>query len=174
MNLLDFNKIKVVIFGQDPYYQRNRANGLAFSVSKEMKIPASLKNIFKEIKFSLGIDNNCCGELSPWLKGVLLLNTKLTTRVGKANSHSKIGWKHVTNYIIKVISKKLKNIVFILWGNNAKKLKKYIENKNNHYILETSHPSPLSVHKGFMGCNHFKLCNEYLEKHDIKKINWKN
>jgi len=166
-----FSSTKVVIFGQDPYFQKDVANGLAFSVEPNKPLPASLKNIYKEIESDVGALSNNDGYLKSWAdQGVLLLNSALTVEVGKPGSHSKIGWQDFIFEIVKTINKK-KNIVFILWGNDAKKYIKYID-KDIHLILSSSHPSPLSSYRGFFGCKHFSKCNEYLESKNISKINW--
>ena len=166
-----FSSTKVVIFGQDPYFQKNVANGLAFSVRKNNSIPASLKNIFQEIKNDIGLLSNQNGCLKAWAtQGVLLLNSSLSVEVGKAGSHSKIGWDTFIKDVLKALNKKNK-IVYILWGNNAQNYAKFINNPNN-LILTSSHPSPLSVYKGFDGCKHFSKCNNYLEQNNLNKINW--
>ncbi len=166
-----FSSTKVVIFGQDPYFQKDVANGLAFSVEPNKPLPASLKNIYKEIESDVGALSNNDGYLKSWAdQGVLLLNSALTVEVGKPGSHSKIGWQDFIFEIVKIINKK-KDIVFILWGNDAKKYIKYID-KDINLILSSSHPSPLSSYRGFFGCKHFSKCNEYLESKNISKINW--
>jgi len=166
-----FSSTKVVIFGQDPYFQKDVANGLAFSVEPNKPLPSSLKNIYKEIESDVGALSNNDGYLKSWAdQGVLLLNSALTVEVGKPGSHSKIGWQDFIFEIVKIINKK-QNIVFILWGNDAKKYIKYID-KDIHLILSSSHPSPLSSYRGFFGCKHFSKCNEYLESKNISKINW--
>ena len=166
-----FSSTKVVIFGQDPYFQKDVANGLAFSVEPNKPLPSSLKNIYKEIESDVGALSNNDGYLKSWAdQGVLLLNSALTVEVGKPGSHSKIGWQDFIFDIVKIINKK-QNIVFILWGNDAKKYIKYID-KDINLILSSSHPSPLSSYRGFSGCKHFSKCNEYLESKNISKINW--
>jgi len=166
-----FSSTKVVIFGQDPYFQNGVANGLAFSVNEGKKIPASLKNIYKEINNDIGKVKNNNGSLNDWSKqGVLLLNSSLTVEVGNPGSHSNIGWDSFICEIVKILSHK-KDIVFILWGNHAKKYLKFID-ANNNLILTSSHPSPLSAHRGFIGCKHFSQCNKYLINKNIKKIDW--
>lgn len=168
-SLTDFDKLKVVILGQDPYHNEGQANGLAFSVNRGCKITPTLRNIFKEIKSEFGkepID----GDLSYLSEqGVLLLNTTLTVRKGEPNSHSKLGWGILTSNTIKYISDNKENIVFLLWGNVAKSKKKLID-LNKHCVLEAIHPSP-SVN-GFVGCNHFKLANDYLKLNGIDPIIW--
>ncbi len=172
--LTNFKKLKVVIIGQDPYYNKEQAHGLAFSVqSKSKKIPPTIINIYKEIKKeypNYKIPKNGC--LKKWTKqNILLLNSILTVEKKKPKSHKNIGWEIFTNKIIYYINKYLKNIVFLLWGYSAQKKIKLI-NQNKHLILKTSHPSPLSVNKGFYGCNHFKKTNIYLKEKKNKIIFW--
>ncbi len=170
----NFYKLKVIIIGQDPYFKKNQADGLAFSNSKKNKIiPPSLKNIFKEIKKTFPKFNAPKnGSLIKWSKqGVLLLNSILTVEEHKPKSHENKGWEKFTNNIIKYINLYHKNIVYLLWGKYAYKKKKIINNKKN-LILISSHPSPLSVNQGFIGCNHFILTNNFLKKKFIKPINW--
>ena len=166
-----FSSVKVVIFGQDPYFQNGVANGLAFSVNEGKKIPASLKNIYKEINNDIGKVKNNNGSLNDWSRqGVLLLNSSLTVEVGNPGSHSNIGWDSFIYKVMKILSHK-QSVVFILWGNHAKKYLKFID-ANNNLILTSSHPSPLSAHRGFIGCKHFSQCNKYLISKNIKKIDW--
>lgn len=166
------SNIKVLILGQDPYHGYDQANGLAFSVNKGIKIPPSLRNIFKELNNEYGYDMPQHGDLSSWSKqGVLLLNSILTVESNKPSSHKKLGWEDFTNNIIKHISDNEKNIVFLLWGNFAKS-KEDLINKDKHLILKSTHPSPFSANKGFLGCDHFKKCNEYLEEKNINPIDW--
>ena len=167
----NFESTKVVIFGQDPYFQSGIANGLAFSVNEDQKIPASLKNIYKEINDDVGPSKNKSGCLKSWAKqGVLLLNTALTVEVSKPGSHSNIGWDNFIYDIIKLINNK-PNVVFILWGNHAQKYIRYLNNKN-HLILYGPHPSPLSAYRGFFGSKHFSKCNNYLIRNNQKEIDW--
>ena len=162
--------VKVVIIGQDPYHTPGVANGLAFSVRKEQKLPPSLINIFKELKNDLGVEN-IHGDLTHWAKqGVLLMNTSLSVCAGIAASHSTIGWENFTDKAIDLIQKR-KNIIFLLWGNYAKKKKMLIGDGN--YILEASHPSPLSAHNGFFGCQHFSKTNKKLIDLGLVPIGWK-
>lgn len=169
--LTEFNNIKVVILGQDPYHGEKEAMGLSFSVRRGVRTPPSLRNIFKELKTDLNIERTDT-DLSDWAKqGVFLLNTVLTVEKDKANSHKDIGWEIFIDYVIKQINDKLDNVVFILWGRQARDKKKYITNPN-HYIIESAHPSPLSAYNGFFGSSPFSKANEYLEKHNKKKINW--
>ena len=169
--LTDFKDIKVVILGQDPYHGEKEAMGLSFSVRRGVRTPPSLRNIFKELKDDLNITRTDT-DLSDWAKqGVFLLNTVLTVEKDKANSHKEIGWEIFTDYVISQIDEKLDNVVFILWGRQARDKKKIMSNKNN-YIIESSHPSPLSAYHGFFGSKPFSKTNNYLEEHNKKKINW--
>lgn len=172
LNLTPYDKVKVVIIGQDPYHEEGEAHGLSFSVNKDIKIPPSLKNIYKELHddLNLYIPNN--GYLKKWAdEGVLLLNAILTVRQSDALSHSKIGWQTFTDEIIKKLNEKETPVVFILWGNYAKSKKELITNKR-HLILEGVHPSPLSASRGFFGCKHFSKTNEFLKKTNQKEIDW--
>ena len=167
--LTDFKDIKVVILGQDPYHGENEAMGLSFSVRQGVKMPPSLRNIFKELQDDLGIERTNT-DLSDWAKqGVFLLNTVLTVEKDKANSHKDIGWEIFTDYVIKQINDRLDNVVFILWGRSAREKKKIITNKT-HKIIESAHPSPLSAYNGFFGSKPFSKTNEYLEQKQKKKI----
>ena len=171
-NLCPFNKLKVVIIGQDPYHGYGQANGLCFSVNSNIKIPPSLKNIYKELKYNYSDFTFKDGDLSNWAnQGVLLLNSILTVRKGQPGSHKQIGWEIFTDSVIKTISKRKKKIVFILWGAFAKSKSKLID-KNKHLILESSHPSPFSAYSGFFHQNHFIKTNDYLSKNGYKKIDW--
>ncbi len=163
--------VKAVIIGQDPYHEEGQAQGLSFSVSDGIQIPPSLINIFKELKTDLGIEINKSGNLQNWAnEGVLLLNSILTVEKGKAGSHSNIGWEKFTDYVISILNKKNAPIVFILWGNYAKKKKELITN-SNHLIIESSHPSPFSC-KNFFGSRPFSKTNQFLIKNNITPINW--
>ena len=169
--LTDFKDIKVVILGQDPYHGEKEAMGLSFSVRRGVRTPPSLRNIFKELKDDLNIDR-CDTDLSDWAKqGVFLLNTVLTVEKDKANSHKEVGWEIFTDYVIKEINDKLNNVVFILWGRQARVKKRIITNPNN-YIIESAHPSPLSAYNGFFGSKPFSKTNNYLKKHNKTEINW--
>ncbi len=169
--LTDFKDIKVVILGQDPYHGEKEAMGLSFSVRRGVRTPPSLRNIFKELEDDLNITRTDT-DLSDWAKqGVFLLNTVLTVEKDKANSHKEIGWEIFTDYVISQIDEKLDNVVFILWGRQARDKKKIMRNKNN-YIIESAHPSPLSAYHGFFGSKPFSKTNNYLEAHNKKKINW--
>ncbi len=167
-----YKDTKVLILGQDPYHGEHQAHGFAFSVQKGVKIPPSLLNIYKELKNELGyfIPNN--GYLIPWAdQGVLLLNTVLTVRAHEANSHKGKGWEIFTDKIIELLNDRDDPVIFVLWGANARGKKKIIDNKK-HYILEAPHPSPLSAHRGFFGCNHFIEINKILLNLNKKPINW--
>ncbi len=171
-NLTPFDKVKVVILGQDPYHNVGQAHGLAFSVPDNIQKPPSLVNIFKELNQDLGISIPEKGNLEKWAKeGVLLLNATLTVRANMAASHAKIGWQRFTDAAIKALSEKKNNLVFILWGNYAIAKENLID-KDKHLILKSVHPSPLSASRGFFGCHHFSKTNEYLVTHNIKPINW--
>ncbi len=166
-----FSSTKVVIFGQDPYFQKDIANGLAFSARKNQPLPSSLKNIYKEIRNDVGESQNKDGCLKNWAKqGVLLLNSSLTVELSKPGSHSSIGWQFFIENVLEVLKKK-RNLVFILWGNHAHKYSKFIDHKNN-LVLLSAHPSPLSAHKGFFGSKHFSKCNNYLKSNNMNKIIW--
>ena len=167
-----YDKVKVVIIGQDPYHGEGEAHGLSFSVNPGIKIPPSLKNIYKELNYEYGcyIPNN--GYLKKWAEqGVLLLNAVLTVEKDKPASHQGKGWETFTDRIIKEIDKKDEPVVFLLWGNFAKSKKELLTN-SKHLVLESPHPSPFSARHGFFGNNHFKLANEYLAKNGVKPIDW--
>mgnify|MGYP005884009241 FL=1 len=170
-NLTPFDKVKVVILGQDPYHEVNQAMGLSFSVPKDVRIPPSLINIFKEINSDLGINEPNCGDLTFWAKqGVLLLNASLSVSAKIANSHKNFGWQIFTDAVIKILSQKRENIVFMLWGNFAKAKASLIDTKK-HLILTAAHPSPLAG-GAFFGCKHFSKCNNFLISRGISPINW--
>jgi len=168
-----FNKLKVVIIGQDPYHGENQANGLCFSVDDGVEKPPSLKNIFKELNTSFTKNERTNSDLSDWSnQGVLLLNSILSVRRKFPGSHRHIGWEEFTENIIKIISKEKMNLVFMLWGNYAKNKEKFIHD-NNHLVLKSGHPSPLSANKGFwFGNNHFKKCNDFLIANNLETIKW--
>lgn len=171
-NLLDFDYVKVVILGQDPYHGKGQGHGLAFSVKDGVRVPPSLRNIYKELQREYNYNIPSTGNLLPWVKeGVFLLNTVLTVEEGKAHSHKNKGWEELTDKTIELLSRKREKLVFILWGNAAIKKEKLID-ENKHLILKGVHPSPLSANRGFFGNNHFILCNEYLKKNGLKEINW--
>lgn len=170
--LLNFEEIKVVILGQDPYHTPDLADGLAFSVPKKAKIPPSLVNIYKEIDAEFGSHNNKSGDLSDWAKqGVLLLNNVLTVEKGRAGSHRGMGWESFTEEVIKKLNKERSGLVFVFWGRDARSKVRLID-KSKHLVLESAHPSPLSAHGGFFGCGHFKKINEYLKNQGKKEIIW--
>lgn len=168
----DLNEIKVVILGQDPYHTPGAAHGLAFSVPSTEKIPPSLVNIYKEIDSDIGKHANTSGSLKSWQEqGVLLLNNVLTVEAHKAGSHRGHGWEIFTEAVIKYLSETRKNLVFILWGRDARSKKSLID-ETKHLILESPHPSPLSAHAGFFGSKPFSKTNAYLKEHHKKEIIW--
>lgn len=171
--LTDYNDVKAVILGQDPYHGAGQAHGLCFSVKKGIKPPPSLINIYKEQKTDLGIDQPFeNGDLTKWTKqGVLLLNTVLTVREAQPNSHKGMGWEILTDKVITLLNKREKPIVFILWGANARAKKKLITNQN-HLIIESAHPSPLSAYNGFFGSKPFSRTNDFLVKTNQSPIDW--
>ena len=171
--LTPLSNVKVVILGQDPYHEEGQAHGLAFSTPEGRPIPRSLKNIFKEINAEYGYPIPTSGCLEKWAEqGVFLLNTVLTVEDGNANSHSKCGWQTFTDNVIEILNGQDQPIVFLLWGKQAEKKKELITN-DRHLVLITSHPSPFSARRGFLGCNHFKLADDYLKKNNKKEIDWK-
>jgi uracil-DNA glycosylase len=166
-----FDKLKVVILGQDPYHGERQAHGLSFSVPKGMLQPPSLVNIFKEIKNDLNIDPPQHGNLESWAEqGVFLLNAILTVRKSEAASHSKAGWAYFTDAVIRKISEHKSGVVFLLWGNFARQ-KKLLIDTNKHFVLESAHPSPLSANN-FFGCKHFSKTNKILQQQGLSEINW--
>lgn len=170
-NLTPFDKVKVVIIGQDPYHGEGEANGLAFSLNDDVRITPSLRNIFKELESDLKIKREN-KDLSGWAKqGVLLLNAILTVEKDRPLSHKDLGWEKITDYIIKYISDYKEKVVFILWGNYAKEKKKLID-LNKHFIIESNHPSPLSASRGFFGSKPFSKTNDYLIKNNQSVIDW--
>ena len=172
LKLTDFNDVKVVVIGQDPYHEPNQAHGLAFSVLDGIKLPPSLKNIYKEIEADLGIKMSNSGNLTNWAnQGVLLLNNVLTVRAHEANSHKKKGWEFVTDSIVKKLNDREEQIIFVFWGNNAKSKEALVTNPN-HVVLKAPHPSPLSAYHGFFGCKHFSMINDILDKNGLEEINW--
>ena len=171
-NTCPFNNVKVVILGQDPYHGPGQAHGLCFSVNDGIQFPPSLQNIFKEITSDLGIPAPKTGNLTRWAEqGVLLLNATLTVRASQAGSHQGRGWEEFTDAVIKTISEKAENVVFILWGSYAIK-KKSLINASKHCILTAPHPSPLSSYRGFFGCKHFSQTNNYLTSKGKQPIEW--
>ena len=172
LNSTPIDNVKVVIIGQDPYHGLNQAHGLCFSVNKGVKIPPSLRNIYKELNQDIGFEIPHHGNLQSWAdQGVLLLNSVLTVNQAQANSHQGQGWEIFTDKIISELNKQHNNIVYMLWGAYAQKKGKNINHQNN-LILKSVHPSPLSAHRGFLGCKHFSQCNEYLSQHNKVMINW--
>jgi uracil-DNA glycosylase len=172
-NLTPFDKVKVVILGQDPYHGPGQAHGLSFSVPAGIKPPPSLVNIFKEIKSDLGIDQPSHGNLESWAKqGVLLLNAVLTVNDSEAASHKNAGWEKFTDAVIKTISDRREHIVFILWGRFAQN-KEILIDTTKHCVIKSAHPSPLSAHAGFLGSKPFSKTNTYLREHGIKEIDWR-
>ncbi|NVK23215.1 MAG: uracil-DNA glycosylase [Kangiellaceae bacterium] len=168
----EFNQVKVVIIGQDPYHGPNQANGLCFSVNAQVPLPPSLRNIYKEIENDLNCSMSNNGDLSRWAaQGVLLLNTILTVEQAKAHSHKGKGWEQLTDAIIRSLNESPQHIVFLLWGAHAQ-CKSDLINSKKHTILTAPHPSPLSAHRGFFGCNHFSKTNQILEKHKQTPIQW--
>lgn len=165
--------IKIVIIGQDPYHGEGQAHGLSFSVPKGVKLPPSLRNIYKEIEASYGYKMPASGDLSGWAaQGVLLLNATLTVEASMAGSHQKKGWEEFTDAIIRAVNERCSHVVFMLWGAYAQKKGAHID-RNKHLVLESVHPSPLSAHRGFLGCGHFKSANEYLEANGKSPIDWR-
>lgn len=170
--LTPFNKVKVVILGQDPYHGEGEAHGLAFSVRKGVKVPPSLVNIFKELKSDLDIDPPGHGNLEAWAReGVLLLNTVLTVKKNKAGSHHKKGWEIFTDTVVDVLSSQKKDLVFILWGAPSQKKAARVD-RTKHHVITSPHPSPLSSYRGFFGSKPFSKTNEFLVSHSLKPINW--
>jgi uracil-DNA glycosylase len=170
-DITPFNDVKVVILGQDPYHNPGEAMGLSFSVPKGVKIPPSLQNIYKEINTDLGLPIPNHGDLTYWAKqGVFLLNAMLTVEKNRAASHQNIGWQNFTDAVIKHLSQEREGIVFMLWGNFARKKKELIDT-SKHLVLESPHPSPLAGN-GFQGCKHFSKANQYLMQHDKEPIDW--
>ena len=170
-NLTPFERVRAVILGQDPYHGAYQAMGLSFSVPRGVRIPPSLVNIYKEIKSDLGISEPASGDLSYWAKqGVLLLNASLSVGANRANSHSGFGWQIFTDAVIKILSARRQNLVFMLWGNFAK-AKSALIDAQRHLILTAAHPSPLAG-GAFFGCKHFSRCNEYLRAHGLGEVDW--
>lgn len=172
LNRTDFDKVKVVILGQDPYHGEGQAHGLSFSVPKGVRPPPSLLNIFKEIRDDLKKEPSVKDDLSSWAdQGVLLLNSVLTVEMGKPASHQKRGWEEFTDKIIHALNTERSGIVFILWGSYAQKKGAFID-RSKHYVIESVHPSPLSAHRGFLGSKPFSKANVYLKKMGQTEINW--
>jgi len=168
-----FDKVKVVIIGQDPYHTVGMADGLCFSVPSEVKkLPPSLKNIFKELESDVGIEKRTDGNLISWAEqGVLMINTVLTVREGIADSHAGKGWEQFTDAVIRELNKQKSDLVYILWGSKAQS-KAIGVNDQDNLILKSVHPSPLAAHRGFFGCKHFSMTNNYLKSKSIQEISW--
>ncbi|HYD17178.1 MAG TPA: uracil-DNA glycosylase [Patescibacteria group bacterium] len=167
-----FGQVKVVILGQDPYHGPDQAHGLSFSVRPGIKLPPSLRNIYKELEACYGIKMPLSGDLTGWAKqGVLLLNATLTVQAENAGSHQGRGWEQFTDAIIRALNERSEHIVFMLWGSYAQKKGAFID-RDRHLVLEAPHPSPLSAHRGFLGCGHFKKANDYLAQHGRAGIDW--
>lgn len=181
-DLCPFDKVKVVILGQDPYHGLKQANGLCFAVHDSVALPPSLQNIFKEIENDLGVKSEKNeerngkeknGDLSRWAQqGVLLLNATLTVRASSPGSHQKKGWEEFTDTVIKKLSDEREHIVFMLWGNYAKN-KGTVIDRTKHLVLESAHPSPFSAYNGFFGCKHFSKANKYLKENGVGEIDWR-
>jgi len=170
-NTTPFEKVKVVVLGQDPYHNPGEAMGLSFSVPKGKRIPPSLKNIYKEMNTDLGIPIANHGDLTKWAEqGVFLLNAMLTVEKNKPRSHQKLGWQNFTDAVIQILSTQSEHLVFMLWGGFAKKKKELIDS-SKHLILEAAHPSPLAG-GAYFGSKHFSKANEYLEQNDLEPIDW--
>lgn len=164
--------VKVVIIGQDPYHQPGQAHGLCFSVQQGVKIPPSLVNIYKELQSDIGMTPPNHGYLESWAKqGVLLLNAVLTVVDSNANAHQGKGWEQFTDKVISTVNEQCENVVFMLWGSYAQK-KGAVIDTSKHLVLKAPHPSPLSAHRGFLGCKHFSQANTYLAQHDKQEIDW--
>lgn len=167
-----FNKVKVVILGQDPYHGPGQAHGLSFSVPQGLKPPPSLVNIFKELERDIGMPRPASGNLESWAdQGVFLLNAMLSVEARQPGSHQKLGWQYFTDATIKTLSEEREHLVFFLWGAFARQKAALID-RERHLILEAAHPSPFSADKGFFGCRHFSKANDYLEKNGIEPVDW--
>ena len=171
-NLCPFDKVKVVLIGQDPYHEPGQAMGLCFSVNDGIMFPPSLQNIFKEISDDIGTPIPASGDLTRWAKqGVMLLNATLTVREHQAGSHQGRGWETFTDAVIQTLAREREHLVFILWGSYAQKKGAFID-RSRHLVLQSAHPSPLSAYRGFFGNKHFSQANTYLQAHGIEKILW--
>lgn len=172
LKLTPLENVRVVVLGQDPYHGEGQAQGLAFSVPGDLKLPPSLKNIYKELSDDLSLESPTSGDLTAWAnQGVLLLNTVLSVEAGKAGSHHGRGWEIFTDHILRVINEKKNNVVFILWGSPAQKKTQLID-ESRHLILMSPHPSPLSSYRGFFGSKPFSKTNAYLKSHGLPEIEW--
>ena len=171
-NQCPFDKVKVVLLGQDPYHEPGQAHGLCFSVNEGVQFPPSLGNIFKEIHDDIGTPIPASGNLTRWAQqGVLLLNATLTVREHQAGSHQRQGWEEFTDAVIRILSEQREHLVFILWGSYAQSKSQLIDG-SRHCILRSAHPSPLSAYRGFFGNHHFSLANQYLRTNGIEEIQW--
>jgi uracil-DNA glycosylase len=171
-NSTPFEQVKVVVLGQDPYHGTGQAHGLSFSVKPGVAVPPSLKNIYKELESDLHIQPVDHGFLEAWAKqGVLLLNSVLTVEKGQAGAHQRQGWEQFTDKAVEALSEERTGLVFLLWGSHAQKKGKRVD-RNKHLVLETTHPSPLSAYRGFLGCRHFSVLNQYLIEQGKSPINW--
>ena len=171
-NLCPFDRVKVVLIGQDPYHEPGQAQGLCFSVNDGVQFPPSLVNIFKEIQSDIGTPIPLSGSLVRWAEqGVLLLNATLTVRAHEAASHQRRGWEEFTDAVIKKLSSEREHLVFILWGSSAQSKERLIDT-SRHLVLKSAHPSPLSAYRGFFGNHHFSLTNMYLQKQGMQPITW--
>ncbi|MBU2050880.1 MAG: uracil-DNA glycosylase [Gammaproteobacteria bacterium] len=167
-----FDQVKVVILGQDPYHGYGQAHGLSFSVMPGVPVPPSLLNIYKEIEADLGIPRPDHGCLLPWAhRGVLLLNAVLSVEAGNAGSHQRRGWEGFTDHVVDTLNREREGLVFLLWGSYAQQKGKVIDT-GRHRVLKAPHPSPLSAHRGFLGCRHFSMANEYLQRRGHDRIDW--
>lgn len=172
LNVTPFAEIKIVILGQDPYHGPNQAHGLAFSVRDGIRKPPSLMNIYKEIEQDCHVKMPAKGDLTSWARqGVLLLNATLTVEQANAGAHQDKGWEEFTDAVIRAINEEREHVVFMLWGSFAQKKGAFID-RQKHLVLTAPHPSPLSAHRGFLGCSHFSKANEYLAQHGQKQIMW--
>jgi len=171
-NTTPFDRVKVVILGQDPYHEPGQAMGLSFSVPEGVQLPPSLRNIYAEIQQELGTVSPASGDLTRWAEqGVLLLNATLTVRRGQAGSHQRHGWETFTDAAIRILAQQRDHLVFLLWGSYAAQKAQFID-PQRHLVLRSAHPSPLSAYRGFFGNHHFQLCNDYLTQHGLSPILW--
>lgn len=167
-----FDKVRVVILGQDPYHEPGQAEGLAFSVPDGVRVPPSLENIYKELQRDLGLPVPASGHLERWVEqGVLLLNATLTVEAHRAGSHQNKGWEELTDAAIMALNAQREHLVFMLWGSYAQRKGQFI-NRRKHLVLEAPHPSPLSAYRGFIGCGHFSAANNYLQQHGLPPVRW--
>jgi uracil-DNA glycosylase len=173
LNATAFDKVKVIILGQDPYHGPGQAHGLCFSVLPGVKPPPSLQNIFREINRDLHLPTPTHGCLGYWAQqGVLLLNAVLTVEQGRAASHQGLGWETFTDTVINLLAEERENLVFLLWGSHAQRKGSFIS-RDRHMVLQAAHPSPLSAHRGFIGCGHFSTCNAQLQNNGLKPVDWR-